>query len=124
MEPSGAAAGPSVRPPLILAVRVKRSSSLAPSGTISSPVGLGTSASANAAGERTKTSRDARTVRIRASRWDSEEMMQPTGRREVSPEEKLPQRKEVLVRTTQQGQGRQRGDVSETFRYQDSAATG
>src|SRR5262249_17601335 len=44
MEPSGAHAGPSVRPPLIFAARVKTSSSFAPCGTMASPVGAGTSA--------------------------------------------------------------------------------
>src|SRR5688572_27738122 len=44
MLPSGAAAGPSVNPPLIFAVRVNKSSSLASGATMVSPVGGGTSA--------------------------------------------------------------------------------
>src|SRR5262249_20469441 len=46
MLPSGAAAGPSVSPPWILALRVNNLSSLASGGTMLSPVGLGSSADA------------------------------------------------------------------------------
>src|ERR671933_339599 len=44
MLPSGAAAGPSVRPPLIGAVRVNRRSSRASGETMAAPVGRGRSA--------------------------------------------------------------------------------
>src|SRR5947209_9229382 len=71
MLPSGAAAGPSVRPPLIFAVRVKSSSSFAPGGTTASPVGAGASAAARRNEERPTASRDAKTVRMRTSRWEN-----------------------------------------------------
>src|SRR5438034_9811443 len=46
MLPSGATAGPSVRPPEIGALRVKRSSSFASGSTMAAPVGRGVSATA------------------------------------------------------------------------------
>src|SRR3954471_9979250 len=58
MLPSGATAGPSVSPPLMSAVRVNSSSSLASGETMSLPVGLGTSAArANWAAQRSVISR-------------------------------------------------------------------
>src|SRR4051812_38527712 len=69
MEPSGAQAGPSVRPPSIFAERVKSSSSLAPLGTMASPVGAGVS-SAWAKAASNSSERDACMRRTPESEWD------------------------------------------------------
>src|SRR5436189_2004129 len=66
MLPSGAAAGPSVRPPVIGAVRVNSRSSLAPGGTMPLPEGSGVSSAARAVPQR-KGRVKARVRRLRKS---------------------------------------------------------